>query len=95
MDQKIKIKIEGRPYDLTAKSPQQEEMIRKSAEMLNKMIAYYGGKYSGGDRLDILSIVAINQCMGNLSLQKKIEGLEKEIAELGEELEGYLKNIGK
>ena len=41
MAQSINIKIAGRPYNLTATSPEHEEVIRKAAEEVNAKIAQY------------------------------------------------------
>ncbi len=95
MEQKITIKIGEREYDLKSKSPEQEEMIRKAADMLNRMVTSYQVKYPRNNTIDILSFVAINQCISNISLQKKMEDMEKEITELGNGIDDYLKNIGK
>ena len=38
MEQKIRIRIAGREYDLKSSSPEQEGQIRKSADMLNSSV---------------------------------------------------------
>ena len=93
MEQKIRIRIAGREYDLKSTSPEQEEQIRKSASMLNRMIDSYQSRYPRKDIVDILSFVALNQGISNVSLLRKLEDTEKECKELKEGLDGYLENI--
>ena len=93
MEQKIRIRIAGREYDLKSTSPEQEEQIRKSASMLNRMIDSYQSRYPRKDIVDILSFVALNQGISNVSLLQKLEDTEKECKELKEGLDGYLENI--
>lgn len=95
MEQKITIKIGEREYDLKSKSPEHEEVIRRAADMLNRMVTSYQVKYPRNNTIDILSFVAINQCISNIGLQKKLEDMEKEITELSGGIDDYLKNIGK
>ena len=45
MGQRISIQIAGRPYELTATSPEHEEIIRKAADEVNKRIAQYQGQF--------------------------------------------------
>ena len=41
MDQKISIKIAGRTFNLTASSPEMEELYRQAAEAINKRFASF------------------------------------------------------
>ena len=93
MEQKIRIRIAGREYDLKSNSPEQEGQIRKSADMLNRMIDSYQSKYPQKDRVDILSFVALNQGISNLSLIQKLRDVEEESRDLQKGIEGYLDDI--
>ncbi len=93
MDQKIRIRIAGREYDLKSGSPEQEEQIRKSAAMLNSMIDTYQSRYPKKDMIDILSFVALNQGISNVNLIQQIESIKKESKELQKGIDGYLENI--
>ena len=93
MDQKITIRISDREYTLTAYSPEQEEQIRKSALMVNRMIDTFQRRYNGRDVIDIMSFVALNQGISNIALLQKVEDIEKECRDLKKELEEYLENI--
>ena len=95
MEQSIKIKIADREYPLKVSSPEKEEVIRKAAAELNKKISLYQDKYPNKGMIEILSFVALNVCMNNLTLQEQINNLSDEEKALAEELGGYLENIGK
>ena len=59
MAQSINIKIAGRPYNLTATSPEHEEVIRKAAEEVNAKIAQYQEKFPNKGLTEILSFMAL------------------------------------
>ena len=95
MEQSIKIRIADREYPLKVSSPEKEEVIRKAAAELNKKISLYQDKYPNKGMIEILSFVALNVCMNNLTLQEQINNLSDEEKALAEELGGYLENIDK
>ena len=95
MDQKITVKIADCRFSLVAKSPEQEEIIRKAAEHTNRQITNYQGKYPGTDRAKVLSMVALNMAVENVSFSKRLQDTLKDEEKLTRELEGYLENIDK
>jgi cell division protein ZapA (FtsZ GTPase activity inhibitor) len=95
MAQSIKIKIAGRPYNLTATSPEHEEVIRKAADDVNRKIAQYQEKFPSTGMSDIMSFMALNVCMSNIILQKQLNQMKGAEDALAEELESYLDNIAK
>ncbi len=95
MEQKISIKIADRPYSLKATSEQQEELIRKAADDLNKRIRAYQNKLPGKGTVELLSFAALNVCMANINLQKQLNIVADDERALVKELEGYLDNIDK
>ena len=94
-EQSISIKIADRTYPLKVTSPDHEEVIRKAADDINRMISKYQEKYPGKGMFEILSFVALNTCMSNITLNRQIKGLNAEEEALVKELEGYLANIDK
>ena len=76
--QKITVKIAGRPYVLNASSEEHERKIRVSADEINKKVNAYLDKFPGKSIVDILSFVALNVCMNNLTLQEQIKNLSDE-----------------
>ena len=95
MAQSISIKIADRPYSLKVTSPEQEELIRKAAEEVNRKISAYQDRMPGKGMVELLSFAALNVCMSNLSLQDQLKQLALEEKNLADELEGYLENIDK
>ena len=45
--------------------------------------------------IEILSFVALNVCMSNITLQKQAQAMEEEEAALARELESYLENTDR
>ncbi len=95
MDQSITIKIAGNEYPLKAASPQIEQMMRIAAETINKKLNAYDAKYPNKSLADKLSFVALNETVGRLALQKKLENATEEARKLQEDMEAYLKNMEK
>jgi len=95
MAQSISIRIAERTYSLKVSSPEQEEVIRKAADDINRKVALYQEKFPDKGILEILSFVTLNVCMANITLQKQMKTMEDEETALTKELEGYLDNIDK
>ena len=95
MAQSITIKIADRPYSLKVTSPEQEELIRKAADEVNRKISAYQDRMPGKGMVELLSFAALNVCMTNLSLQDQLKEIAREEKSLADELEGYLENIDK
>ena len=95
MAQSINIKIADRNYPLKVNSPEHEEVIRKAADDINKMVTKYQDRFPGKGMIEILSFVALNTCMSNITLNRQIKDLVDGEALLAKELEGYLENIDK
>ncbi len=95
MAQNISIKIADRPYSLKAASPEQEEVIRKAADEVNRRMRAYQDKLPGKGSVELLSFVALNVCMSNISLKEQLNERDREEDVLAKELEGYLENIDK
>ncbi len=95
MAQSITIKIADRPYSLKVTSPEQEELIRKAADEVNRKLSAYQDRMPGKGMVELLSFAALNVCMANLSLQDQLKEIAREEKSLADELEGYLENIDK
>ena len=70
MAQKISVKIAGRTFNLTAASPQQEEVFRLAAEAINKRFVGYTQSHPGSTVADMLSMVALSETVLRIGLQK-------------------------
>ena len=63
MDQKISIKIAGRTFNLTAPTPETEQLYRQAAEAINKRFATFTRSHPGKTASDLLSLVALNEAV--------------------------------
>ena len=95
MDQKIKVTIANKEFNLVARSPEMEERIRKAAEITNRKIAAYSGKFATKTPLDILCFVALNEAMNGLELQARLAQVEKEARTVEADIASYIENEGK
>ena len=95
MEQKITIKIAERSYVLKASSPENEQLIRLAAEDVNKKLNAFLTSFPGRKAEDILSFVALNECVSRLAFQKKLEMDEEALKRLVAETESYLSGAEK
>jgi len=95
MDQKISVKIAGRVFNLTATSPEAEELYRVAADTINKRFAAYTRSHPGKNASDLLSMIALNETVLRLGLQKEITQFQEAENQLARDLENYLKDNGK
>ena len=94
MDQKISIKIAGRMFNLTATSPEAEELYRNAADIINQRYADYTRKHPGKNVSDLLSMIALNETVLRLQQKKEIDGLKEDEKLLARDLEHYLQDFG-
>ena len=92
MDQKISIKIAGRTFNLTATSPEMEELYRQAAEAINKRFAHFTRSHPGKTVTDLLSLVALNETVLRLGVQRELDQLKGEEERLAADLDHYLKD---
>ena len=92
MDQKISIKIAGRTFNLTATSPEMEELYREAAEAINKRFAHFTRSHPGKTVSDLLSLVALNETVLRLSAQRDLDRFKEEQDRLSADLDHYLKD---
>ena len=92
MDQKISIKIAGRTFNLTASSPEMEELYRRSADAINKRFASFTRSHPGRTVNDLMSLVALNETVLRLSMQKELDHRKEAEKQLKADLDRYLKD---
>lgn len=95
MDQKIKVTVANKEFNLVAKTPEMEERIRKAAEIINRKIAAFSGKFATKTQLDILCFVALNEAMNGLDLQARLSRFEQEAKAVEVDIASYIENEGK
>ena len=95
MDQKISIKIAGRVFNLTASSPEAEEIYRQAADAINNRFASFTRSHPGRTVNDLLSLVALNETVVRLNMQRELDHYVKEEKQLESDLERYIKDLDK
>ena len=95
MDQKISIRIAERTFNLTASSPEQEEVIRLAADAINKRLEAYTRKNPGKTMVELMSMVALNECACRIFAQRDVEAQKSEAEQLGKDMANYLAKTGK
>ena len=76
MDQKITIRIADRKYALTASSPENEELIRSAAAVINAKLEALAAALPGKNETDRLSLLALNMGIGMLSSKRECDSLK-------------------
>ena len=92
MDQKISIKIAGRIFNLTAATPEQEELYRQAADAINNRFAAFTRSHPGRTVNDLMSLVALNETVLRLSMQKELDHRKEAEKQLEADLDRYLKD---
>ena len=93
MGQKITLKISGRDYGLTAQSEEQEAILRRAADAINSRMDAYTLSHPGNTALELMSLVALNETLFRMNVQKEMEQFKESEKQLDEDLERYLKDI--
>ena len=95
MDQKINIKIAGRTFSLTASSPETEELYRTAADAVTRRFTAVNRSFPGQTVADLMSLVALNETVIRLGLQKEIDQYKNTEKQLEKDLERYLSDSGE
>ena len=93
MGQKITLKIAGRDYSLTAQSEEQEATLRRAADAINSRLDAYTLSHPGKTALELMSLVALNETLFRMSVQKEIEELKSGEKQLAQDISRYLSDI--
>lgn len=95
MGQKISIKLAGRTFNLTAATPEAEQLYREAADAINARFAAINRSHPGNTVSDLMSLVALNETVFRLSTQRELKECQDAEKLLGQDLERYLKDAGK
>jgi cell division protein ZapA (FtsZ GTPase activity inhibitor) len=95
MDQKISIKIAERTFNLTAPTPEKEEIIRLAADAINQHLQAYTRRYPGKSLAELMPMVALNECVSRITVQREKAAQEAEAEQLGKDMANYLTRTGK
>ena len=88
----ITLNIAGRPCVLTIER-EEEEAIRKAAQLINSKIAKYREKYATADPVDFLAVTALQFTVKMLEAEKQnnIEPVLDRVREISSRLDGFVK----
>ena len=95
MAQDITLKVAGKPYRLSAASPEMEQLMRLAAAEVSEMVTKFDARFPDSSPEDKLVFVAIQEAAGKLSAQKKMSRLVEEVEELQGDVTSYLEGITK
>ena len=90
MDQNISIKIAERTFNLTAPTPEQEEVIRLAADAINRRLETFTRRNPGKNLVELMSMVALNEGVCRINIQREMAAKEAEAEQLGKDMANYL-----
>ena len=95
MDQKISIKIAERTFNLTASTPEREQVIRLAADAINKRLEAFARRSPGKTMVELMTMVALNESVCRIDAQRENEIQKAEAEQLGKDMANYLAQTGK
>ena len=89
----IKVVIAGRPYPMSI-VPEQEEVVRKAADLVNESLKDYAHRFQFTDQQDLLAMVALQFANDSIELESqknfREEEMEQKLNEIDQLLEASL-----
>ena len=85
----IKVDIGGRPYNLTI-SREEEELVRKAAEDVNKTISKYSKAFEYKDLQDLYAMVSLQYATGTIHIENEKSFKEEEMKDKLKEVDEFL-----
>ncbi|MDG1901054.1 MAG: cell division protein ZapA [Bacteroidales bacterium] len=85
----IKVDIGGRPYNLTI-SRDEEEVVRKAAEDVNKTISKYSKAFEYKDLQDLYAMVSLQYATGTIHIENEKSFKEEEMKDKLKEVDEFL-----
>lgn len=93
-EQLISVIIAERPYRLSVKNEEEEQIFREAGKLIKEKMTEYGSTYAFRDKQDLLAMVTLQFAVDSLSVIKKAESQEdllKKLAEIDRILDDHLK----
>jgi len=85
----IKVTIAGRPYKMSV-TAEQEEGARKAAQLINDTIKEFAHTFEYKDQQDLLAMVALQNAVGRIELEKEKNFRDKEMEKKLKEIDEVL-----
>lgn len=93
-EQLISVIIAERPYRLSVKSEEEEQIFREAGRLIREKMTEYGSTYAFRDKQDLLAMVTLQFAVESLSLKDKAENqaqLNEKLLKLERILDDHLK----
>jgi cell division protein ZapA len=93
-EQIISVIIAERPYRLSVKSEEEEQVFRESGTLIKEKITEYASTYAFRDKQDLLAMVTLQFAVDSLSVKQKSEYqvlLSEKLLQLERILDDHLK----
>ena len=87
--QNIKIFIAGRPYKIAINSDE-EELVRRAADLLNETIKKYSKTFEYKDQQDLFAMIALQHVATSIRLEDEKSYKDKEMLEKLSEIDENL-----
>ncbi len=87
--QNIKIFIAGRPYKIAINS-EEEELVRRAADLLNETIKKYSKTFEYKDQQDLFAMIALQHVATSIRLEDEKSYKDKEMLEKLSEIDENL-----
>lgn len=87
--QNIKIFIAGRPYKIAINS-EEEELVRRAADLLNETIKKYSKTFEYKDQQDLFAMIALQHVATSIRLEDEKSFKDKEMLEKLSEIDKKL-----
>lgn len=87
--QNIKIFIAGRPYKIAINSDE-EELVRRAADLLNETIKKYSQTFEYKDQQDLFAMIALQHVATSIRLEDEKSYKDKEMLEKLSEIDEKL-----
>ena len=69
------------------------DVLRRAADAINSRMDAYTLSHPGNTALELMSLVALNETLFRMNVQKEMEQFKESEKQLDEDLERYLKDI--
>jgi cell division protein ZapA (FtsZ GTPase activity inhibitor) len=93
-EQLISVIIAERPYRLSVKSEEEEQIFREAGRLIREKMTEYGSTYAFRDKQDLLAMVTLQFAVESLSVKDKAENqaqLNEKLLKLERILDDHLK----
>jgi cell division protein ZapA (FtsZ GTPase activity inhibitor) len=89
--QYIKVMIAGRPYMMNVERDE-EETVRKAANLINEMVLKYSKSYEFKDQQDLFAMITLQHVANSIRLESNIQYKDEEMELNLSKIDNLLKN---